>query len=63
MANGLMELEGGTKKLEQDTPNGRLGLPEDVAATVVYLASRAAGHVNGGHVVLDGGSVLARGRL
>lgn len=63
MANGLMEIHGGTKKLEDDTPNRRLGHPEDIAATVVYLCSRAAGHVNGGQIVLDGGSVLARGRL
>ncbi len=59
MASGLMELSGGTKQLAEGTPNRRLGVPEDVAGTIVYLCSRAAGHVNGGHVVLDGGSVLS----
>lgn len=63
MANGLMELQGGTKSLADATPNKRLGTAEDIAGTVVYLCSRASAHVNGGHVVLDGGSVLARGRL
>ena len=58
MASGLMELSGGVKKLAEGTPNRRLGHPEDVAGTIVYLCSRAAGHVNGGHIVLDGGSVL-----
>jgi NAD(P)-dependent dehydrogenase (short-subunit alcohol dehydrogenase family) len=58
MASGLMELSGGVKKLAAATPNRRLGYPEDIAGTVVYLCSRASGHVNGGHVVLDGGSVL-----
>ncbi|KAK3696507.1 hypothetical protein LTR37_017925 [Vermiconidia calcicola] len=58
MASGLMELSGGVKKLAAASPNRRLGQPEDIAGTVVYLCSRAGGHVNGGHVVLDGGSVL-----
>lgn len=58
MASGLMELSGGVKKLAEANPNKRLGLPEDIAGTVVYLCSRASGHVNGGHIVLDGGSVL-----
>ncbi|KYG40199.1 hypothetical protein M433DRAFT_49649, partial [Acidomyces richmondensis BFW] len=47
MANGLMELSGGTKALADMTPNKRLGVPEDFAATVVYLCSRAGSHVNG----------------
>ncbi|KAM0691036.1 hypothetical protein Q7P36_009807 [Cladosporium allicinum] len=63
MANGLMELSGGTQQLADATPNKRLGTPEDIAAAVVYLCSRAGGHITGGHVVLDGGNVLARGKL
>lgn len=58
MASGLMELSGGVKKLAEATPNRRLGHPEDIAGTIVYLCSRAGGHVNGGNIVLDGGSVL-----
>ena len=53
-----MELSGGAKQLADASPNRRLGHPEDVAGTIVYLCSRAAGHVNGGHITLDGGSVL-----
>ncbi|KAK6440074.1 hypothetical protein LTR95_003701 [Oleoguttula sp. CCFEE 5521] len=63
MASGLMELTGGTKALAEATPNQRLGTPEDFAGTVVYLCSRAGGHANGAHIVLDGGSILSRGRL
>ncbi|GAB7360008.1 hypothetical protein MBLNU230_g7533t1 [Neophaeotheca triangularis] len=63
MANGLMELTGGTQMLADATPNRRLGRPEDIAGTVVYLCSRAGGHVNGGHVVLDGGSMWGRNKL
>ncbi|KAK5164598.1 uncharacterized protein LTR77_009804 [Saxophila tyrrhenica] len=58
MASGLMELTGGLKKLAAASPNRRLGHPEDIAGTIVYLCSRASGHVNGGNIVLDGGSVL-----
>lgn len=63
MASGLIELQGGTKRLADETPNKRLGTAEDIAGTVVYLCSRASAHVNGGHVTLDGGSILARGKL
>ena len=58
MASGLMELSGGVKKLAEASPNRRLGVPEDIAGTIVYLCSRAAGHVNGDYIKLDGGSVL-----
>jgi len=58
MANGLMELAGGAEALAEASPNRRLGHPEDIAAAVVYLASRAGQHLNGATLVLDGGSVL-----
>lgn len=63
MANGLMELTGGTKSLAEANPNKRLGKPEDIAGTVVYLCSRASSHLNGAHIVIDGGSVLGRSKL
>ncbi|KAI4206038.1 MAG: hypothetical protein LQ346_001348 [Caloplaca aetnensis] len=63
MASGLMKLEGGEAKMAQMNPNGRLGKPEDVAAAVVYLASRASSHINGGNIVLDGGMLWKNGRL
>lgn len=63
MANGLMELTGGTEQLAMATPNRRLGRAEDIAGTVVFLCSRASGHVNGGCVVLDGGSMWGRNKL
>lgn len=67
MAHGLIEMGGGSEKLGESTPNGRLGTPEDMAASVVYLCSRAGAHVVGGVMVLDGGRSLAgpiaRGKL
>jgi 3-oxoacyl-[acyl-carrier protein] reductase len=36
---------------------GRLGRPEEVAKTVVFLASPAAGYITGANVRIDGGAV------
>jgi len=63
MASGLIGAAGGMEKFEKSNPNGRLGRPEDIAAAVVYLCSRGAGHVNGDTLVLDGGKLLSGGRL
>ncbi|KAJ5738673.1 hypothetical protein N7493_001828 [Penicillium malachiteum] len=62
MASGLIELKGGFKELEQYSPNLRLGRPEDVAGLVVFLSSRASGHINGAVITTDGGAVH-KGRL
>ena len=42
--------------VEQSVPRGRIGSPEDVAGTVLYLASRAGAFVTGTVIPLDGGS-------
>jgi NAD(P)-dependent dehydrogenase (short-subunit alcohol dehydrogenase family) len=39
-------------------PLGRVGLPEDVAAAVVFLASPAAGYITGQALHVDGGLVV-----
>ena len=44
-------------------PNKRLGEPEDIAGTIVYLCSRAGGHLNGANIAIDGGNMWARAAL
>lgn len=39
-------------------PLGRIGSPEDVAGTCLWLAGRAGAFVNGATIALDGGSVI-----
>jgi 3-oxoacyl-[acyl-carrier protein] reductase len=39
-------------------PLGRLGAPEDIANTMLFLASDAAAYITGQTVVVDGGSTL-----
>lgn len=42
--------------LEQGTPLGRLGQPEDITGAVLFLASAAASWVTGSLLVVDGGA-------
>jgi 3-oxoacyl-[acyl-carrier protein] reductase len=46
-----------------DVPAGRMGTPEDIAPTVVYLASEEARFVTGQTVSVNGGNTVLRGVL
>lgn len=39
-------------------PLGRIGSPEDVAGTCLWLSGRAGAFVNGATIALDGGSLV-----
>ncbi|KAG0081695.1 hypothetical protein BGZ93_001499 [Podila epicladia] len=39
-------------------PLGRIGMPEDIAATSIYLASRAGAYTTGAVIPVDGGSLV-----
>jgi len=63
MTSGIIGAASNMDILAKRNPNGRLGNPEDFAGVVVFLSSRAAGHVNGDVVVIDGGKMVSAGRL
>ena len=44
-------------QLVSESPNGRLGTPEEVAALAVFLAGDAATHINGTAIPIDGGAI------
>lgn len=46
------------KRITDNIPAARFGLPEDVAAGVVYLASDAAGYVTGQTLHINGGLLM-----
>ena len=51
-------LEKFQEAIEGSIPLGRIGSPEDVAGTCIWLSSRAGSFVNGATVALDGGSLV-----
>lgn len=67
IAPGLIKTEFSEKLWEGDkggefarrTPLGRVGEPDDIAGTAVFLASRAAAYVTGQTIVVDGGISIA----
>ena len=52
--------EAGIKRRVDSTRNRRAGRVEDVAATVRFLASPAAGHITGQVIHVNGGAYLGR---
>jgi NAD(P)-dependent dehydrogenase (short-subunit alcohol dehydrogenase family) len=51
----LFEDHAAYERMMSQTPLGRHGQPEDVAGTVVFLASDAAAYVTGQVLIVDGG--------
>ena len=58
MTAPMLEDEKHRDVLTSETPVGRLGLPEDVAAAVCFLASEEAGFINGVDLLIDGGQTI-----
>jgi NAD(P)-dependent dehydrogenase (short-subunit alcohol dehydrogenase family) len=49
-----------TRRLIRDHPAGRIGVPEDVAAASLFLASEDAGFITGQVLIVDGGFSAGR---
>jgi 3-oxoacyl-[acyl-carrier protein] reductase len=47
---------GRRKEYIKRIPVGRFGTPEDVAYTVLFLASEYAGFITGQNIIVDGGA-------
>jgi 3-oxoacyl-[acyl-carrier protein] reductase len=70
VAPGSVEFEGGVwdrrrmdephlyERVRNEIPFGRMGVPEDIANVVTFLASPLAGWVTGQTIVADGGQML-----
>ncbi|KAI1612734.1 hypothetical protein EDD37DRAFT_318372 [Exophiala viscosa] len=63
LASGLIDLLGGEQELKDANPRRRLGVPEDIAGAMLYLAGPAAAYVNGVSIEVDGGAHLSAGRM
>ncbi|GAA5994995.1 hypothetical protein JCM5350_006836 [Sporobolomyces pararoseus] len=51
-------LESAGDLIVQGVPLRRIGSPEDVSGTCIFLSSRAGAYVNGATITLDGGTVV-----
>ena len=50
-----MEVDDFLAMVAENSPNGRIAAPEDIAALVLFLASDAASHITGTNIPCDGG--------
>ncbi|MGC4933959.1 SDR family NAD(P)-dependent oxidoreductase [Gordonia sp. DT30] len=57
---GIAYVPGLTEEYLENTPLGRAGTPEDVAETITFLTSSAAGWMTGAAIDLNGGAHLKR---
>jgi NAD(P)-dependent dehydrogenase (short-subunit alcohol dehydrogenase family) len=49
------DLQQFAEKIQQQVPMGRFGIPEEIAAAALFLASHSSSYMLGAEVVVDGG--------
>jgi 3-oxoacyl-[acyl-carrier protein] reductase len=57
-AMGLLADEEELKEMASLIPIGKIGVPEDIAYTMLFLASDQASYITGQTIIVDGGSTL-----
>jgi len=57
MAHSLKEYG---EQIKNSVPRGRIGVPEDMAGTAIFLCSKASSYITGTIIPVDGGSLIAR---
>ena len=57
MTKQIVEDDGMTKFVLSQIPRGRMGKPEDIAGTAIFLCSQASSWMTGQTIVLDGGMI------
>tara|TARA_B110001454_G_scaffold216927_1_gene241100 strand:- start:424 stop:1218 length:795 start_codon:yes stop_codon:yes gene_type:complete len=60
-ARALWENPEAQAAINRGTPLGRIGMPEEIAGTAVFLASKAGAFVTGQGIVVDGGITIKAG--
>ncbi len=64
MTEGVVKSQGGmgepdnTKETPMEVPAKRMGVPDDIAKTVLFLVSDMATYITGSQIVVDGGYLL-----
>ena len=53
-------LEEYGEQIKSSVPRGRIGIPEDMAGTAIFLCSKASSYITGSIIPVDGGSLIAR---
>ena len=53
-------LEEYGEEIKSSVPRGRIGAPEDMAGTSIFLCSKASSYITGSIIPVDGGSLIAR---
>jgi len=56
----MLEDPESRRMVAESVPRGRIGSPEDIAGTVIFLASRAGAYTTGAVVPVDGGASTTR---
>jgi meso-butanediol dehydrogenase/(S,S)-butanediol dehydrogenase/diacetyl reductase len=62
MTDKYFEDPANAERLRASTPLGRVGLPEEIAEVILFLASDAASFVSGAVIPVDGAFTAAKGR-